>query len=90
MPSADQATTPSVGRMEGDMVEGSLGVMVLGERLACALLTPSIAGGGVPVGMSRREGSAAFGADGESSLTLSSVGSGSPTWVEPLLKWTNP
>ena len=71
--------------MEGDAAEGSSRVMVLGERLASALLTPSIAEGGVPVGTSRREGSAALGADGESSLTLTSVGGGSPTWGEPLL-----
>jgi len=73
VPSAAQATTPGV---------------VLGERFASAPLTPSVAGGGVPAGTPRRDGSAALGAGGESSLTLTSVGSGSPAWGEPLLQWT--
>ena len=82
---AAQATTPDVGQTEGDPVEGSQGVVVLGEMFAFALLTPSIVGGGVLAGTLRREGSTALGADGESSLTLTSVGGGSPTWGEPLL-----
>ena len=90
MPSAAQVTVPSVGQTEGDMSKGSLGVVVLGERFASTPLTPSIVGGGVPTGMSRQEGSVTLGADGESSLTLISVGSGSPTWGEPLLQWMNP
>ena len=49
-PSASQATESGVGRMEGDMVEGSLDIMVLGERLAPVPLTPSIVGGGVLAG----------------------------------------
>ena len=58
---------------------------MLGERLASAPLSPSIVEGSVPVGTSWREGSAVLGADGGASLTLMSVGSGSPTWGEPLL-----
>jgi len=77
-------------RMEGDVAKVSPNVVALGERLASVPLTPSIAGGGVPVGMSWREGSAALGAGGESSLALTSVVSDSPMWGEPLLRWTNP
>lgn len=53
--------------------------MLLGERLTSALVTPSVAGGHVLMGMSWREGLAVLGASEESSLTLTSVGSGSPT-----------
>ena len=63
---------------------------MLGERLASAPLTPSITRGGIPVGTSWREGTVALGAGGESSLALTSVGSGSPEWGEPLLRWSNP
>ena len=70
MPPAAQATAPGV---------------VLGERFMSTSLTPSVAGGGVLAGTSRREGSAALGADGESSLTSMVVGSDSPTRGEPLL-----
>ena len=84
-PSVAQAMVPGLGRTEGDAAEGSLGVMMLGERSASAPLIPYFTGGGPSVGTSRREGSAALGADGESSLTLTSVGSGSPTRGEPLL-----
>ena len=75
----------SVGHMEWDMAEGSSEVVVLGEESASVPLTPSIAGGSVLVGMSRRGGSTAIGAGGEPSLALTSVGSDSPMWVEPLL-----
>ena len=67
-----------VGWMEGDAAEGSPKVVVLGEGSLSIPLTPSIAGGGVPVGMSRQEGSAVLGAGGESFLVLTSVGSSSP------------
>lgn len=67
------------------MAEGSLGIVVLEERFAPALLAPSIAEGGVLAGMSQREVSAALGAGEESSLTLTSVGSGSPVRGKPLL-----
>ena len=87
MPLAAQATVPGGGRMEGDTAEGSPGVMVLGERFMPTPLAPSVAEGGIPIGMSRREGSAALGAGGELSLTLMSVGSGSPARGEPLLQW---
>ena len=73
------------GPDRGDVVEGSLDVVVLGERSVPVPLTPSVAGGGVPAGTPRRDGSAALGAGGESSLTLTSVGSGSPARGEPLL-----
>ena len=72
------------------MVKGSPRVMVLGERFASTPLTLFIAEGGVPVGTSLREGSVELGAGGESSLTLTSVGSGSLTRGEPLLQWMNP
>ena len=54
-------TAPDVGRMEGDMAEGSPDIMVVVERT-----------------------------DRESSLTLASGGSYSPTWDEPLCRWMNP
>ena len=79
-----------MGRIEGDAAKGSLEVMVLGEESASVPLTPSVAGGSVPAGTSRREGSAAIGADGEPSLTLTSVGSDSPMQGEPLLQWVSP
>ena len=63
---------------------------MLGERFVSALMTPSIAGEGVPVRTSRREGSAALGANVGLSLTMTSVGSGSPTWGESLLQWMDP
>ena len=63
---------------------------MLGERFVPTPLAPSITEGGVPVGTSWREGSATLGAGGESSLTLTSVGSGSPIQGEPLLQWTDP
>ena len=81
---------PSVGRMEGDAVEGSPGVMVLGERSASAPLIPSIVGGGILVGTSWREGLEVLGAGGESSLALTSAGSGSLAQGEPLLQWVDP
>lgn len=76
--------------MEGDATEGSPKVMVLGERLALAPLTSSAAGGDAPAEASRRVGSAALEASGESSLALTSAGSGSPTWGAPLLQWMDP
>ena len=79
-----------MGLIEGDMVEGSPEVMVLGEESASVLLIPSVAGGSVPAGTSRREGSAAIGAGGEPSLALTSVGSDSPARGEPLLWWASP
>ena len=85
MPSMAQAMVLGAGRTEGDTNEGSLGVMVLGKRLASTPLTPSIARGGVLVGTSWREGSVALGASEESSLALTSVGNGSRMWGEPLL-----
>ena len=85
MPSVAQATAPGMGRTMGDAAEGSPGVMVLGEGSVSKPLTPSVSEGGVLAGTSRQEGSAALGAGGESSLALTSVGSGSPTWGEPLL-----
>ena len=72
------------------MAEVSPEVMVLGEESTSVLLTLSIVGGSVPAGTSWREGSAVIGAGGEPSLALTSVGSDSPTWGEPLLWWTNP
>ena len=85
MPLAAQATVPSVGRTGGHVAKGSPGVVVLGERFVPAPLAPSIAEGGVLARTSQREGSMALRAGGESSLTLTSVGSGSPMWGEPLL-----
>ena len=76
---------PGAGRTEGVAAAGSSGVMVLGERFVSASLTPSVVGGGVLVGTSWQEGLAVLGAGGESSLTLTSVGSGSPAQGEPLL-----
>ena len=70
MPLVAQAMTPGV---------------VLGERFASAPLTPSVVEGGVLAGTSLREGLAALGASGESSLTLTSMGSGLPVWGKPLL-----
>ena len=64
-------------------------VVVLGEGPASMPLTPSIAGGSVPMGTSRRGGSAAIGADGEPSLALTSVGSDLPMRGEPLLRWAS-
>ena len=60
------------------------------EGSASVPLTPSIARGGVLAGKSRREGSVALGAGRESSLALTSVGSDSPAWGEPMFRWTNP
>ena len=69
-----------MGWTEEDMAEGSLDVVVLGERSAPVPLTPFVARGGVQLGMSRREGLAVLGACGEPSLSLTSVGSNSPMW----------
>ena len=80
-----QPTTPGMGQMEGDAAKGSREVMVLGGRLAFALLTHSVVEGGVPARTSRREGLAMLGAREESSLALTSMGSSSPTQGEPLL-----
>ena len=85
MPSAAQATAPGMDRTEWDMAEGSLGVLVLGERFAPSPLAPSITEGRISAGMSQREVLMALGADRESSLTLTSMGSGSHLWGEPLL-----
>ena len=63
---------------------------MLGEESASVLLTLSIAGGSVPAGTSQQEGSAAIEAGGEPSLALTSVGSDSPVWGEPLLRWVSP
>jgi len=90
VPSATQAMAPGVGRTEEDAAKGSLGVMVLFERLASVPLSPSITGGDVPMGTSRREGSAALGAGGELSLALTLAGSDSPVQGEPLLQWADP
>ena len=79
-----------MGRIEGDAAKGSLEVMVLGEESASVPLTPSVAGGSVPAGTSRRQGSATIRADGELSLALMSMSSDSPTWGEPLLQWVSP
>ena len=75
--------------MEGEAAEGSSEVVVLGEECASVPLTNSVAGGSVPAGTSRRGGSAAIGGGREPSLTLTSVGSDSPTWGEPLLQWAS-
>lgn len=80
-----QAMAHDTGWMEGDAAKGSLEVMVLGERLASAPLMPFVTRGGVPVGASQREGLVALEASGESSLTQTSVGIGSPMWGAPLL-----
>ena len=85
MPSLAQATTPSVGRTEGDMAKGSPNVMVLGEGSVSVLLTPFIVGGSVPAGTSRRGGLAVTRTNGEPSWALMSVGSDLPVWSEPLL-----
>jgi hypothetical protein len=85
VPSVAQATMPGACRPERDMAEGSPRVVVLGERFVSASLAPSITGGGVSVGMPRREGSVELGVGEESSLTLTSMGSGLPAWGEPLL-----
>ena len=66
-PLAAHAMAPDVGQMEGDATEGSSKVMVLGERLASTVLTPSVARGGVAMGPLWREGSAVLGVGGESS-----------------------
>ncbi|XP_066361521.1 uncharacterized protein [Miscanthus floridulus] len=50
------------------MAKGYPGVMVLGEMLVSAPLTPSVIGWGIPAGTSWREVSAALGAGEESSL----------------------
>ena len=89
MPSVAQAAVPGVGQIEGAMTEGLPDVVVLGEGPVFIPLTPSVAEGSVPMGMSRREGLAALGASGEPSLALTSVGSDSPVRGEPLLRWTN-
>ena len=65
-------------------------IVVVGERSAPVPLTPFIAGRGVLVVMSWREGSAVLGVSGESSLALTSVGGNSPMQGEPLLWWTSP
>ena len=78
------------GLNRGGAAEGSPKVMVLGEELASVPLTPSVARGSVPMGTSRRGGSAAIGASGEPSLALTSVGSDLPTQGEPLLRWASP
>ena len=72
------------------MVEGSPEVMVLGEESASVSLIPSVAGGSVPAGTSRRGGSATIRTGGEPSLALTSVGSDSPARSEPLLRWVSP
>ena len=74
-----------MGLIEGDMVEGSPEVMVLGEESASVLLIPSVAGGSVPAGTSRRGGLAVTRTNGEPSWALMSVGSDLPVWSEPLL-----
>ena len=51
-PSMAQVTVSGLGQIEGDMAEGSLEVMVLGEESASILLTPSIARGSVLAGTS--------------------------------------
>ena len=79
----------SMGQMEGDVAEGSPEVVVLGEESMSIPLTPTIVGGSVPAGTSQREGSAAIEADREPSLALTSVGSDSPMWGEPLLWWVS-
>ena len=73
------------GLNRGGAAEGSPKVMVLGEELASVPLTPSITEGSVPVGTSRREGSAVIEASREPSLDLTSMGSDLPTWSKPLL-----
>ena len=60
------------------MAEGSLNVVLLGERLTFVPLTPSIEGGGILAGPSWQEGSAALGAGEESSLAQT-MGGNSPT-----------
>jgi len=69
---------------------GSPKVVVLGEESESVPLTPSVAGGSVSAGTSQREGSATIGANREPSLALTSVGSDSPAWGEPLLRWASP
>ena len=79
-----------MGRMEGDVTEGSSDIMLLGERLAPIPLTTSITRGGVLAGMSHQEGLASLGTGEESYLALTSVGGDSPTRSAPLLRWINP
>ena len=71
------------------MAEGSLEVVMLGEESVSVPLTPSITGGSASVGTSWREGPTVIRAGGEPSLALTSVGSNSPMWGEPLLRWAS-
>ena len=52
VPSAAQAMAPSMGRIEGDMVEGSSDIVVLGEGLVFVPLMPSVTRGIVLARMS--------------------------------------
>ena len=89
MPPVTQATASGMGQIEGDMADGSSEVMVLGEESASIPLTPSIDGGSVPAGTSRRDRSVAVGANWEPSLSQTSVGSDSPARGKHLLRWAS-